>query len=50
MKPSDLREHDVTAMRPLRSGQLQLGNVKNVIFISRPLLNLMDMIADNVHG
>lgn len=50
MKPSDLREHDVTVMRPLRSGQLPSINVKNIIFITRPLLHLMDMVADNVHG
>lgn len=45
-----LKDHDVIKMFPLQSGRLPLTNVKNIIFITRPHLNLMDMIADNIHG
>lgn len=44
-----LQEHNVLRMYPLKFGKLPASNVKNIIFITRPLLHLMDMIADIVH-
>nr|XP_018896974.1 PREDICTED: vacuolar protein sorting-associated protein 33A [Bemisia tabaci] len=50
-----LRDQDVVKMFPLRRGRLPIGQnpltvYKNIIFITRPQVNLMDMIADNIHG
>lgn len=45
-----LQEHDVVKMFPLCGGKLQPTDVANVIFITRPHLHLMDLIAENVHG
>ncbi|XP_031836624.1 vacuolar protein sorting-associated protein 33A [Nomia melanderi] len=46
-----LEEHDVVKMYPLCGGKLSIpSNITNIIFISRPQLNLMDLIAENVHG
>lgn len=44
-----LKEHSVVKMFPLRAEPLPETEVKHVIFISRPKLHLMDMIAMNVH-
>ncbi|XP_015592749.1 vacuolar protein sorting-associated protein 33A [Cephus cinctus] len=49
-KYSLLQEHDVVKMYPLYGGQLPPTNVANVIFITRPHLDLMDLIAENIHG
>ncbi|XP_033333810.1 vacuolar protein sorting-associated protein 33A [Megalopta genalis] len=46
-----LEEHDVVKMYPLCGGHLSIPpNIANVIFITRPQLDLMDLIAENVHG
>lgn len=37
-------------MLPLRSGPLPDVDVRNIIFITRPNLKLMDYIAENVHS
>lgn len=44
-----LQEHNVLRMYPLKSGKLPASNVKNIIFITRPQLHLMDMVANIVH-
>ncbi|XP_039288228.1 vacuolar protein sorting-associated protein 33A [Nilaparvata lugens] len=49
-KYSVLRENQVEKMYHLRHGRLPSTNVKNIIFITRPHIHLIDMIADNVHG
>ncbi|XP_076749374.1 vacuolar protein sorting-associated protein 33A isoform X1 [Xylocopa sonorina] len=46
-----LEEHDVVKMYPLCGGSLTIPpNIVNIIFITRPQLALMDLIAENVHG
>ncbi|KAK9500694.1 hypothetical protein O3M35_001912 [Rhynocoris fuscipes] len=45
-----LKEHNVQKMFPLKNGKLPATNVKNIIFICRPHLHLMDRIAENIHG
>ncbi|XP_034176223.1 vacuolar protein sorting-associated protein 33A [Osmia lignaria lignaria] len=46
-----LEEHDVVKMYPLCGGSLTIpSNIVNIIFITRPQLSLMDLIAENVHG
>jgi len=46
-----LEEYGVVKMYPLYGGTLTIPpNITNVIFISRPQLELMDLIAENVHG
>ncbi|XP_066592546.1 vacuolar protein sorting-associated protein 33A [Prorops nasuta] len=46
-----LQEHGVNKIYPLVGGKLILpSNITNIIFITRPQLNLMDLIAENVHG
>lgn len=38
-------------MYPLCGGCLTIpSNIVNIIFITRPQLGLMDLIAENVHG
>jgi len=37
-------------MFPLSEGPLPDIDVKNIIFITRPTLKLMDYIADNIHS
>ncbi|XP_033216509.1 vacuolar protein sorting-associated protein 33A [Belonocnema kinseyi] len=49
-KYSLLQEHDVVKMYPLGEGPLPKINVANIIFITRPQLDLMDLIAQIVHG
>lgn len=46
---SFLKEHDVEHMFALSESSLKSTNVKNLIFITRPQLRLMDHIADHVH-
>ncbi|KAK5638912.1 hypothetical protein RI129_013207 [Pyrocoelia pectoralis] len=45
-----LKEYDVVKMYPLRAPPLPSTNVKHIIFITRPKLNLMDLVAQNVHN
>lgn len=45
-----LKERNVIKMFPLRAGALPDVDVKNIIFIARPTLQLMDYIADNIHS
>jgi len=46
-----LEEYGVVKMYPLYGGVLTIpSNIVNIIFISRPQLELMDLIAENVHG
>lgn len=47
-KYSLLREHDVLEMHPLQENLIISSNVKHVIFIIRPKIALIDVIADNV--
>jgi len=49
-KYSLLQENEVLKMFPLRAGHLPPTDVRNIIFITRPHLRLMDLVADNVHG
>ncbi|KAG1714266.1 Vacuolar protein sorting-associated protein 33A [Nymphon striatum] len=44
-----LKDHDVTRMFQMKMGRLPPSNVQNIIFLVRPKLPLMDIIADNVH-
>ena len=38
-------------MYPLCGGSLTIpANIVNIIFITRPQLGLMDLIAENIHG
>lgn len=43
-----LKEHSVLKMYPLRAERLPDCNVAHVIFIARPKLSLMDLVAKNV--
>lgn len=45
-----LRENEVLKMFPLRAGHLPPSAVQNIIFITRPQLHLMDLVADNIYG
>lgn len=45
-----LKERNVTKMLQLRAGPLPDVDVRNVIFITRPTLKLMDYVAENVHS
>ena len=45
-----LQGYEVIKMYPLVGGRLPSADVTNVIFITRPDLHLMDLIAQNVHG
>ena len=47
---SFLRELEVVKMYPLKPGRLHPIAVKNIIFITRPEVHLMDCIADNLHS
>lgn len=49
-KYETLQEHEVIKMYPLVGGRLPPADVTNVIFITRPHLDLMDLVAQNVHG
>ncbi|XP_052075554.1 vacuolar protein sorting-associated protein 33A-like isoform X1 [Mytilus californianus] len=43
-----LKEHEVEKMFPLQTSGLPPSNVQNIIFIARPRLKLMDLIAQNL--
>ncbi|XP_053557731.1 vacuolar protein sorting-associated protein 33A [Bombina bombina] len=43
-----LKEHEVEKMFTLKAGPLPTAEVKNIIFLVRPRLELMDIIADNI--
>ncbi|XP_049879104.1 vacuolar protein sorting-associated protein 33A [Pectinophora gossypiella] len=43
-----LKEHEVTDMFPLRPGNLPSISVKHIVFIARPKLVLMDLVADYI--
>ncbi|XP_033123521.1 vacuolar protein sorting-associated protein 33A-like [Anneissia japonica] len=43
-----LKENEVEKMFPLRAGRLPQNNVQNVIFITRPILKLMRLVAENI--
>ncbi|XP_026314252.1 vacuolar protein sorting-associated protein 33A [Hyposmocoma kahamanoa] len=43
-----LKEHEVTDMFPLRPGSLPTISVKHIVFIARPKLVLMDLVADYI--
>ena len=47
---SFLKDLDVMKMFQLKPGRLPSVSVKNVIFITRPEIDLMDCIADNLYG
>ncbi|PSN50584.1 Vacuolar protein sorting-associated protein 33A [Blattella germanica] len=49
-KYSLLKKTEVMMMFPLRGGKLPPADVRNIIFITRPQLHLMDLVADNVYG
>lgn len=49
-KSADLKAHGMSNVSILRPGRLPVSDVRNVIFITRPILRLMDMIAENIHG
>ncbi|KAK3587055.1 hypothetical protein CHS0354_014922, partial [Potamilus streckersoni] len=42
------KEHDVEKMFPLRPSALPQTSVQNVIFVTRPKLDLMEQIAQNL--
>jgi hypothetical protein len=46
---SFLKELDVVKMFQLKPGRLPSISVKNTLFITRPEVELMDCIADNLH-
>jgi len=43
-----LQEHEVDKMFPLRPGRLPENTVQNIVFITRPKLSLMELVAQNV--
>ncbi|GAB1290166.1 Vacuolar protein sorting-associated protein 33A [Apodemus speciosus] len=43
-----LKEHEVEKMFTLKGSRLPAADVKNIIFLVRPRLELMDLIAENV--
>ncbi|XP_072921664.1 vacuolar protein sorting-associated protein 33A isoform X1 [Hemitrygon akajei] len=45
-----LKEHEVDKMFTLKEGCLPKADVKNIIFLVRPKLELMDIIADNIRS
>ncbi|XP_072934409.1 vacuolar protein sorting-associated protein 33A-like [Epargyreus clarus] len=45
-----LKEHEVADMFPLRPGSLPTISVKHIIFIARPKLTLMDLVADYINS
>ncbi|KAK7871304.1 hypothetical protein R5R35_007577 [Gryllus longicercus] len=49
-KFSLLQEREVVHLYPLESGVLKNNSVNKVIFITRPDLRLMDIVAENVHS
>ncbi|XP_044738294.1 vacuolar protein sorting-associated protein 33A [Chrysoperla carnea] len=49
-KYSLLKEHNAGVMFPLRAGALPPTTAKHVIFITRPKLQLMDLISENIQS
>lgn len=47
---SFLKELEVIKMFQLKPGRLPSVAVKNIIFITRPEVELIDRIAENLHG
>ncbi|XP_059050426.1 vacuolar protein sorting-associated protein 33A [Achroia grisella] len=45
-----LQEHEVVDMFPLRPGSLPTISVKHIVFIARPKLVLMDLVADYIQS
>jgi hypothetical protein len=45
-----LRDHEVVKMFPLNRGRLPATAVDNIVFITRPDIERMDRIAENVRG
>lgn len=45
-----LTEHEVVDMFPLRPGSLPTITAKHIVFITRPKLVLMDLIADYIQS
>ena len=45
---SFLREHQVVKMLPLRPGRLPPTDVDTLLFLVRPEVGLMELIAENV--
>lgn len=45
-----LQDHEVTDMFPLKPGSLPNISVKHIVFIARPNLKLMDLVADYVQS
>ncbi|CAG4932947.1 unnamed protein product [Colias eurytheme] len=45
-----LKEHEVADMFPLRPGSLPTISVKHIIFIARPKIFLMDLVADYIQS
>jgi len=43
-----LKEHDVSRMLPLGRGHLPMCEEQNIIFLVRPKVELMDIIAENI--
>lgn len=43
-----LKQHEVADMFPLRPGSLPTISVKHIVFIARPKLSLMDIVADYI--
>ena len=43
-----LKEHEVVKMHPLEKGSLPPISAENVVFITRPCLENMDIIAENI--
>ncbi|XP_013146836.1 PREDICTED: vacuolar protein sorting-associated protein 33A [Papilio polytes] len=45
-----LKDHEVVDMFPLRPGSLPTISVKHIVFIARPKLALMDLVADYIQS
>jgi len=43
-----MQEHEVDKMFPLRPGRLPANTVQNIVFITRPKLSLIELVAQNV--
>ena len=43
-----LKEYEVDRMFPLRPSRLPSSNVQHIIFVTRPVVSLMDQIAINI--
>jgi len=43
-----LKEHEVVKMHPLEKGSLPHISAENVVFLTRPSLDNMDIIAENI--